>query len=976
VIKLTFERMEDRLVMANPVMALPSQTDIYISNSPPIVINGGAIVTDTINDDFSGGELQVQITNNADFNDQLTIGNQGTGPGQIGVNGNIITYAGQNIGTFFGGTGFFPLFVNFTNNLVNGPNGVGPVDSAIVQLVAQDIQFSNSSLIPPTATRTVEFTVTDVDFDTSPPVDQAIQVVDAGVPPIINGFPVVDTYRSNSPPLVINPAATTTDLGFPTNSYNAGNLTVQITGNADVNDILDIGNEGSGLGQIGVVGNTVTYGAQDFLGNLVTTVIGTFTGGHGGTPLVVTMSQTALSATGNGIDDTVMTALIDDIRFHSTNPIPPTATRTVTFTVTDGSGGTTLPEPGLTSLPVTAQIQVQDIDVGPIVLIPVNPVTFTTNGGPILLGAGGSVTDPDTANFAAGSMMVSIASGANVNDVLSIRNQGTAAGQIGVSGSTITFGGIVVGAFSGGNGFTPLSIHFNANATPAVLTAILNNLTFSTSNSAPTLIPRTVTVSVFDGQKNGSASVTVDVAKGANVAPNISLPSTTINYLANAPATLIASGATVTDPDAANFNGGVLSVRIVSNPSAKDSLSLLSTGTGPGQIKVVGTQVKYGGVIIGILSGTPLNRFITFNANATLAAVQAVVQSVTFASKGPFPVLGQRNIQFELTDGQGGSSSPALVPVNVQGTVNQPILTLPSAPANFIIGTTSVAVDNAATLTDGSVANYATGKLVVNFAGGAQTDDRLVIGNQGTGAGKIHTVGNKVFYGSQQIGTFTGGDGFNALVITFNANARQASTQALIRDITYQPMNANPVGSSRLVQMQFFDGHGGVSSAITQTVSLVTDVKPVITPSLTQNFYIDQTPPVPVDPGMTVSTTGFANLNGGKLTVRLGAGGTSSDRLSIENVGLASGEIGVSGNVITFGGTSIATFTGGVGLTPLVVTFNQNATQAAVTALLQAVSFSTVFGNSSSNNRAVQFQITDPFGGLSNTATVNMVILS
>ena len=74
-IKLTFERMEDRLVMANPVMALPSQTDIYISNSPPIVINGGAIVTDTINDDFSGGELHVQITNNADFNDQLTIGN-------------------------------------------------------------------------------------------------------------------------------------------------------------------------------------------------------------------------------------------------------------------------------------------------------------------------------------------------------------------------------------------------------------------------------------------------------------------------------------------------------------------------------------------------------------------------------------------------------------------------------------------------------------------------------------------------------------------------------------------------------------------------------------------------------------------------------------------------------------------------------------------------------------------------------------
>ncbi len=52
--------------------------------------------------------------------------------------------------------------------------------------------------------------------------------------------------------------------------------------------------------------------------------------------------------------------------------------------------------------------------------------------------------------------------------MLSVNNQGTGAGQIGVSGIDITYGGVVIGTMSGG-AESSLVVTFNANATTAVL---------------------------------------------------------------------------------------------------------------------------------------------------------------------------------------------------------------------------------------------------------------------------------------------------------------------------------------------------------------------------------------------------------------------------------------------------------------------------------------------------------------------------
>jgi len=57
------------------------------------------------------------------------------------------------------------------------------------------------------------------------------------------------------------------------------------------------------------------------------------------------------------------------------------------------------------------------------------------------------------------------------------------------------------------------------------------------------------------------------------------------------------------------------------------------------------------------------------------------------------------------------------------------------------------------------------------------------------------------------------------------------------------------------------------------------------------------------------------------------AGGTDTDRLAIES----SGQVAVTGNQVSVGGTVMGSFTGGGdGNTPLVVTLNTSATPAAM----------------------------------------------
>ncbi len=134
--------------------------------------------------------------------------------------------------------------------------------------------------------------------------------------------------------------------------------------------------------------------------------------------------------------------------------------------------------------------------------------------------------------------------------------------------------------------------------------------------------------------------------------------------------------------------------------------------------------------------------------------------------------------------------------------------------------------------------------------------------------------------------------------------------------------------------------------------------------------YVSGDAPTPIDASATVADAESPNFGTGTLTVSFTANGSADDRLLIANQGIAAGQIGISGNAITYGGITIGSFVGGTnGSTPLVVTLNHSATPAASQALLRSVQYHNVSGTPSTLTRSLQVVLTDGDGGTSTVAT-------
>ncbi len=143
-------------------------------------------------------------------------------------------------------------------------------------------------------------------------------------------------------------------------------------------------------------------------------------------------------------------------------------------------------------------------------------VNFIEDSALVLLDAANNATlaDDDSPDFDGGNVTVAIVGNrVNTEDVLSIRNEGTSTGQIGTSGLLITYNGTVIGARTaeGGTDIHDLVISLNSAATPAIVQALIRNLTYiNTNTTAPNTAIRTVRVTVNDG--DGGTSSPADIA--------------------------------------------------------------------------------------------------------------------------------------------------------------------------------------------------------------------------------------------------------------------------------------------------------------------------------------------------------------------------------------------------------------------------------------------------------------------------------
>ena len=175
-----------------------------------------------------------------------------------------------------------------------------------------------------------------------------------------------------------------------------------------------------------------------------------------------------------------------------------------------------------------------------------------------------------------------------------------------------------------------------------------------------------------------SSSITVTAA---NDPPVISFGQGDITHTEGNSTSTIDGAVSVADIDSADFAGGTLTVT-VSGGDVSDQLVVQHQGTGIGQVSVSGFNLYYdsglGSVQVGTWSGgsgSPL--VITFTSVATAAEVTAVANAIGFQNFSSDPSPADRLVQFQLTDGDGGTSALAsksihFTTVNTAPTISGP----------------------------------------------------------------------------------------------------------------------------------------------------------------------------------------------------------------------------------------------------------------------------------------------------------------
>lgn len=134
--------------------------------------------------------------------------------------------------------------------------------------------------------------------------------------------------------------------------------------------------------------------------------------------------------------------------------------------------------------------------------------------------------------------------------------------------------------------------------------------------------------------------------------------------------------AVVQDDNSPQLNGGFVLFNVTFTDGTYERLGIDSVGDGAGQIRVTGGQVYYGGLSIGAIDpaqdgvGRALRINFTSN-NATLAAAQALVRSLTYQDTFTLRPQGDRALSLYIQDAEGHSNSYDFF-VDVQQHVTAP----------------------------------------------------------------------------------------------------------------------------------------------------------------------------------------------------------------------------------------------------------------------------------------------------------------
>ena len=297
----------------------------------------------------------------------------------------------------------------------------------------------------------------------------------------------------------------------------------------------------------------------------------------------------------------------------------------------------------------------------PVIILP-SPAIDYTMGNTTKIDPLATVTDADSPNLDGGTLTVGFSSGGTTNDDLSILVEG----NVSLSGFDVQVNLVTIGTYSGGTAGTDLVITWNADSTVADIETVITKIAYTNSVAADTST-RTVEFTLSDGDGGTSAPVRQSINFSGAVAPQLSMPNLPSIFTENAPAVIVDAGATVSDSDSPDLDGGVLTVSITVNGDSSDILSVVPGGN----VTLSSSDILVSSTVIGTIDavndGTAgKDLVIAWNISSTPTAIQEVLRQIAFSNSSENPNDLTRTLSFSLTDGDKGISLPVVQQVIVQ----------------------------------------------------------------------------------------------------------------------------------------------------------------------------------------------------------------------------------------------------------------------------------------------------------------------
>ena len=835
--------------------------------STPVVVDSGLTVSDAGHATLDSATVSIS-SNFHSGEDVLGFTNNGTTMGDISS-------------SYDAGTGVMTL------------TAAGGATLAQWRSALESVTYTDTAVTPNNATRTISFTVND-GTESSPVATRTVTVSDTDQTPIL-----------------------TTSGG--TTAFTAGNDTAATPVVVDSNvTVSDLDNTTLASGTVSITGNF--HSGEDVLAfnNTSSTLFGNITASY-------VSSTGVLSLTSAGATATVAQwqAALEAVTYTDTAVTPNSATRTISFSVNDGTQPSNV---GTKSVSVTDVIQT------PIVTTTVGSTPFVAGDNaastPVVVDGGITVADGDSSTLDSATVAITGSFVSN-QDLLSFDNTNpTLFGNI--NASYVPSSGVMTLTSAGGT------------ATLAQWQAALRAVTYTDTAVTPDNTTRTISFTIDDGQATSVASTKTVTVTDTDQTPILttsggSTPFTAGDNVTSTPVT-VDSGVTVSDLDNTTLASGT--VAITGNfHSGEDVLAFNNS-----------SSTLFGNITGSYDAGNGVLSLTSAGATATTAQWQAALESVTYTDTAVTPNNATRTISFAVNDGTDTSDTGTKT-VTVSDVDQTPIVTTSIGSTPFAEGdnttATPVAIDTGITVSDrdNTTLSFATVTITNGFAG-----SEYLLAFTNTSA---------ALYGNINA-SYNAGTG----VLTLESSGAEATTaqwQAALRAVTYTDLAATPNTTARTISFAVNDGTE-TSAASTKLVT-VTDVDqaPVVTASggstaFTAGDNVTSTP-VAVDPGVIVSDA--------------------------DNTTLASGTVAITGNfhsgedVLAFSNTSTTSFgniTGSYDTTTGVLTLTSAGAAATVAqwqAALESVTYTDTAVTPNSAARTISFTVND---GTENSVTSSKTV--